>query len=441
MSQVCCIVLSLGFALALLSLPPLAIAAEPASMPAEADQLDSDLPDGIGHFYKQANGKGGEGELGYTITNAGDIPFWDEYRRLGGPDVLGYPVTRRFVWDGFTVQVTQKAVLQWRSDTKSFAFVNVLDRMHELGKDDWLRDFRQTPPPFDTKPDAGLSWEEVVRRHLEFLDQNEAIKERFLSNSTWLDHYGLPVSYADMGNSFVMRAQRAVFQYWKEEVPWAQKGEVTIANAGDLAKEAAIFPGLAVTPQLPPGATQPITPPCQTIPVRGFGLAWSEHPELYELLECPSYPPQEQASDVALQRFERGWMLWVRTPSMVYSGAPPQTPQIFVLFEDNQTMASFPDTWAEGSDLVTTGLTSPEGMLEPQRGFGKVWREGTGVKVRERLGWAVEPDKGGAGAWQMFWRGRMVWTPDPRLVFALAERTESYQPLNVWRVYPDKYQQ
>jgi hypothetical protein len=55
----------------------------------------------------------------------------------------------------------------------------------------------------------------VVARHLAFLDQNGPIKDRFLSNPSWLDHYGLPVSYADMGNSFVVRAQRAVFQYWK----------------------------------------------------------------------------------------------------------------------------------------------------------------------------------------------------------------------------------
>ena len=49
------------------------------------------------------------------------------------------------------------------------------------------------------------------------------------------------MSYRDMGNSFVVRAQRAVFQYWKEDVPWAKKGEVTLANSGDLAKEAGVF--------------------------------------------------------------------------------------------------------------------------------------------------------------------------------------------------------
>lgn len=132
-----------------------------------------------------------------------------------------------------------------------------------------------------------------------------------------------------------------MFQYWKEEVPWAVRGEVTVANVGELAKEAGIFPGQAAAPGPPPGTPRAITPPSNTIPVRGFGL---------------------------------------------------------------------------------------------------VWREGTGVKVRERLGWAVEPERGGGGSWQLFQQGRMVWTPDPQqIVFALAERREKYQPLNVRRSYADKF--
>lgn len=224
------------------------------SQPVEAlaSDPDFDLSDGSGHFYKQTNGRGGQGELGFAITNEGGIPFWDEYRRLGGPDVLGYPVSRRFTWDGFTVQATQKAVLQWRPASKSFAFANVLDRMHDLGKDDWLLASRQIPRPFDNSADIGLSWEEVVKRHLTILEGNKAIQQRFLSNPSWLDHYGLPVSYKDFGTCYVVRAQRAAFQYWRVDVPWAKKGDVTVANAGDLAKEAGLFPDPAAIPEPPP---------------------------------------------------------------------------------------------------------------------------------------------------------------------------------------------
>ena len=423
---------ALGVVLMLFALLPSSGGAQP---------LDFPLPDGSGHFYKQANGQGGRGETGYAIANADDIPFWDEYRRLGGPNVLGYPVSRRFVWDGFVVQAMQKVVFQWRPESKTVAFVNVLDRMHDLGRDGWLQAFRQTPPPFDTAPDTGLTWEEVKRRHWAFLDASPAIKARYWADSAPLDHFGLPMSYADVGNAFVVRAQRAAFQYWKEDVPWARKGEVTIANAGDLAKEAGLFPALAVTPQLPSDSSRPVPPPCPQAPVRGFGVVWAEQPEAYELLGCLGWPPQEQGSDVAVQRFERGWMLWVRSPAPPPFRGPAvdASPQIYVLFEDDQSYATFSDTWTE-AEAVSGGLTPPEGKLEPRRGLGKVWREGTGVRTRERLGWATEPERSGHGAWQAFQRGRMVWTPDPRLVFVLAERTPDYRALNTWRVFPDKYQ-
>ena len=230
------------------------------SPPVTAGGLDFDLAGG-GHFYKQANGQGGAGETGFAITDEGGIPFWSEYQRLGGPEVLGYPVSARFVWDGFTVQAMQKVVFQWRPDTRSVAFVNVMDRMHDLGKDGWLLVYRQTPRPFDTSPDTGLSWNDVVARHLAFLDTTQPIKDRYLGDASWLDHFGLPVSYAGEGNSFVIRAQRAVFQYWKEDVPWAKKGDVTLANAGDLAKEAGVLPTLAVTPEAAPSIASPTAHP------------------------------------------------------------------------------------------------------------------------------------------------------------------------------------
>jgi len=220
------------------------------ALPAHADggALDHALPDG--HFYQQANGQGGQGDTGYAITDADGIPFWSEYQRLGGPGALGYPASRRFTWDGFTVQVMQKVVFQWHPDTRQVAFVNVLDRLHDLGKDGWLLVYRQTPRPADTAADIGLSWPQVEQHHWGMLDTNAAIKARYWADSDPVDHLGLPMAAADMGNNFVVRAQRGVFQYWKVNVPWAKQGEVTIANAGDLAKEAGLFSGLAVTPEL-----------------------------------------------------------------------------------------------------------------------------------------------------------------------------------------------
>src|SRR5581483_4859910 len=46
--------------------------------------------------------------------------------------------------------------------------------------------------------------------------------------------------------------QRAVFQQWKIETPWARIGQVTIANGVDLMKEAGILPPDVVLPEAPP---------------------------------------------------------------------------------------------------------------------------------------------------------------------------------------------
>jgi hypothetical protein len=205
-----------------------------------------------GHFFTQTNGRK-DSPSGFAVTDQDGVPLWTAFQSLGGVDVLGYPVSRRFELDGFVVQAFQKSVLQWRPERKGFDFLNTFDVLHDRGRDDWLAVYRQTPPPLDTAPDAGLPWQRVVARHLGLLDKvPPALKQQFLADPDWLDHYGLPVATQDLPNSVVVRAQRATLQYWKEAVPWAAKGSVTVANGGDLAKEAGLFPWLAVTPQNAP---------------------------------------------------------------------------------------------------------------------------------------------------------------------------------------------
>lgn len=212
-----------------------------------------DYPIPGGRFYTQANGRPpGEHPAGFSVSDADGIPFWTTYQELGGPDALGYPVTRRFQMDGFVVQAFQKVVFQWRPEVGQVWFLNTFDALHDAGKDEWLLVRRQTPPPEDTRPDTGLPWDQVVARHLQLLDREPRIKARFLEEPAWLERYGLPMSYQDFGPVAVLRAQRATFQLWKTAMPWAAAGTVTVANGGDLAKEAGLFPWEAVTPENAP---------------------------------------------------------------------------------------------------------------------------------------------------------------------------------------------
>ncbi len=241
----------LALALIFLMLPGAIAAAPSADQSIAPTTLDYAISNG--HFYTQANGSPlGTATTGYAITNDDGVAFWDAYQKLGGPYVLGYPVTTRFNYDGFVTQAMQKVVFQWRPDIKQVWFLNTFDALHDNGKDGWLLAYRQTPAPFDVTPDIGLSWDQVVKRHQAFLDQNRAIKARYFADSDPINHFGLPVAYADEGNSFVIRAQRATFQFWKEDVPWAKQGDVTVANGGDLAKEAGLWPQDATTPQASP---------------------------------------------------------------------------------------------------------------------------------------------------------------------------------------------
>ena len=209
-----------------------------------------------GHFFTQTNGyPSGLSSEGYSVTNEGGVRFWDEFQRLGGVGGVGYPLSQRFVWDGFVTQVMQKGIFQWRPEANRVYFINIFDELHDDGYDDWLLNFRSTPRPLDGSFDAGKSWPQIVSDRLALLDANPAIKEKFWSAPDGIFQYGLPVSrVADNGNHFAIRLQRAVMQQWKVEVPWARVGQVTVANGGAVAVEARMFAPEITATEFPPGS-------------------------------------------------------------------------------------------------------------------------------------------------------------------------------------------
>jgi hypothetical protein len=183
---------------------------------------------------------------------------------------------------------------------------------------------------------------------------------------------------------------------------------------------------------------------CARVPVRGFGRVWAENSRVQTGLGCPSeYPPfnTEQVVSTAYQPFENGAMLWISRTTYT------QERLIYVLFNDG-TFQQFDDTWRDG-DPINGGLTPPAGRYEPVRGFGKVWREGTGARVRERLGWATAPEAGGPGAYQRFARGEMYWSDAADRIWVLYGTVQEYpgpvptpgpstQPLR-YEVFNDTY--
>ena len=83
----------------------------------------------------------------------------------------------------------------------------------------------------------------------------------------------------------------------------------------------------------------------------------------------------------ARQRFQNGQMIWREDQKRIY-----------VLYNDGR-WEGYADKWVEGDPADDPALIPPEGLQQPVRGFGKLWREGLGG-VSAAIGWAQEEEKG-----------------------------------------------
>lgn len=223
-------------------------------MVTNAAAADYDIPGG--HFYTQAAGPQAVMGTGFAILDLGlddrgqIINFWSEFKRLGGVSALGYPASNRFILDGFVTQATQRVLMQWRPEVHQVYFVNVFDKLHDLGLDSQLQTKYQVPPPVNVN-DVGKPFSQVVAERQAYLNANPAIKQKYFSMSDPLQLNGLPTSQVtDAGGVFdIIRSQRIVIQYWKKSLPGiANAGDVTVGLGGDIAKEFGLVPTYAQTP-------------------------------------------------------------------------------------------------------------------------------------------------------------------------------------------------
>jgi plastocyanin len=134
---------------------------------------------------------------------------------------------------------------------------------------------------------------------------------------------------------------------------------------------------------------------------------------------CPARPAA--LTSAAEQLFEGGRMVWLQEipKESTRSGLASEGPLIFVFYEDGRWLR-FEDTWTTAEPERDPDLVPPEGMVQPQRGFGKVW--GNNPQVREALGWASRPEQAFEGAYQHIWvpyyftRSAYMRTADGRIL-------------------------
>ncbi len=100
----------------------------------------------------------------------------------------------------------------------------------------------------------------------------------------------------------------------------------------------------------------------------------------------PNFPtPIAVPIQYAEQLFENGRMFWLQPIGQIWV--------LIVTGEGQGTWATYEDTFLEGEPESDPSLVPPEdNMMQPVRGFGKLWR--TNDEVRDALGWAVNPEFG-----------------------------------------------
>jgi hypothetical protein len=177
------------------------------------------------------------------------------------------------------------------------------------------------------------------------------------------------------------------------------------------------------------GPPQPIY--CTEVPMRGFGQVWGDHPEIQPELGCPySWDGGERGTQAAVQQFQHGLMVWLQADS-TYNSDP-----VYVFFGDG-TYQRFGDLGPADPAKVAP---IPDGFFEIGDKFGKVYWEGTGARVKERLGHATGQAIDSAGAFQEFQYGRMFWVGEINRIFVTIQYRQDYQLSNKYYVFIDCFE-
>ena len=115
-----------------------------------------------------------------------------------------------------------------------------------------------------------------------------------------------------------------------------------------------------------------------------------------DLEACPLY--EASVTQAAEQSFENGRMIWLEE----IQGDSFVQQRLILVFYGGGSYAQYEDTWTEDQPESDPALVPPGGLLQPIRGFGKLWRENP--DVRDQLGWAIAPEQGFESTWQQQFR-------------------------------------
>jgi len=130
----------------------------------------------------------------------------------------------------------------------------------------------------------------------------------------------------------------------------------------------------------------------------------------------PFPTPTLSQIQVAEQVFEHGRLMWIQPRK-----------QIWVMVDDGSgkgTWSVFEDTFQDGESEFDPSLIPPQGMYQPERGFGKLWRENQ--TVNDSLGWGLTPEFGYVSNYEYYPGGKVEqnqYLPGPgyHILFSLSQ--------------------
>jgi hypothetical protein len=104
----------------------------------------------------------------------------------------------------------------------------------------------------------------------------------------------------------------------------------------------------------------------------------------------PSYPAPSQMNIAAVyEPFERGFMIYLSDRKQIWVFIRPTLANTSTNLPVNfgQWLA-YADTFKDGEPETDPTFAAPTRLLQPKRGFGKVWREN--APIRSGIGWALD---------------------------------------------------
>ena len=214
----------------------------------------------------------------------------------------------------------------------------------------------------------------------------------------WL---GNPLPAATDGNWSGLQVSRIAVSAQPPGVPAA--GPVSTAS-----------PTPTPTTETAPTAT-PTPQVCQLGPGPTFDGLWQVH---RQELGCP-VGDQQTLSTIAEESFQGGHTFWIQDTEQVFIVYDRSKETGEELFEGRWQPAN-PDWKWDGSNPEGIGLSPPPGLVEPQRGFGWLWRTHLGGPEGP-LGWALDKEYGfdNTGQAQLFEHGIMFKGSFPRIYILL----------------------